>query len=369
MVKRPPMERCTRIPVSSPDGVYLIVLGYRLLAQLGNLAAGHNLGRRVAVATDGNVRPIYGDTVVASLENAGYETSLIAIPADEAHKNWESVELLLEHFLEAGLDRTSWVVALGGGVVGDTAGFAASIYMRGVPLVQVPTTLLAMADSSIGGKVGVDHPRGKNLIGAFKQPRLVVADLDTLVSLPAEQTSCGMAEVIKAAVIGDPALFELLESGSPEALDYAQALRSAIDVKRAIVERDPSEIGERALLNLGHTFGHAYEKCSGYSRLHGQAVAQGMVAAFRLACTLGLCDPAVESRLHKILKMWGLPLRWGPPDLAGDDAIVQVWEAMAADKKRQDGQLRFVLPQGIGRVRIVDDVTPEAVLDVLQETQ
>jgi 3-dehydroquinate synthase len=363
------MERCTRIQVSSPDGAYPIMLGYLLLAQLGDLAAGHNLGRRVVVATDGNVRSLYGDAVVASLEKAGYETSMIGIPSGEAHKNWESVELLLEHFLESGLDRTGWVVALGGGVVGDTAGFASSIYMRGVPLVQVPTTLLAMADSSIGGKVGVDHPRGKNLIGAFKQPRLVVADLETLATLPAEQRSCGIAEVIKAAVIGDPALFELLESSDPEALDYEQALRRAINVKRAIVERDPFEIGERALLNLGHTFGHAFEKCSGYSRLHGQAVAQGMAAAFSLARRLGLCDPALEGRLHKILQKWRLPLRWGPPDLTGSSSIGQVWEAMASDKKRQAGKLRFVLPEAIGRVTIVDNVTQEAVKDVLEETK
>jgi 3-dehydroquinate synthase len=301
------------------------------------------------------------------------------MPAGEQHKSWESVETFVEAFLDAGLDRGGWVAALGGGVVGDTAGFAASIYMRGVDFVQLPTTLLAMADSSIGGKVGVDHARGKNLLGAFKQPALVVADLDVLASLPAEQVACGMAEVIKAGVIADPVLFDRIDDGRPTTGDGKQAtydlrptiydpLRRAIEVKWGIVERDPHEAGERALLNLGHTFGHAFEKCTGYNRPHGYAVAQGMVVAFRLAEALGMCDEASGARVERVLSKYGLPIRWGAPDLVGDGAVERVWEAMMLDKKRVDGRLRLVLPEAIGRVRLVDDAPEAAIRKALAET-
>src|SRR5438105_1593266 len=197
-------EAETRLPVRSPDGDYQIALGRGLIEQLGVLAAEMGMGRRVVVATDSNVAPLYGRAATQSLEAAGFDAALATMPAGEGHKNMASVELLVDAFLDAKLDRSGWVLALGGGVVGDTAGFAASIYMRGVPLVQVPTTLLAMADSSVGGKVGVDHPGGKNLLGAFKQPDLVVMDPGTLATLPPPQIACGMAEIIKAAVIGDP---------------------------------------------------------------------------------------------------------------------------------------------------------------------
>jgi 3-dehydroquinate synthase len=283
------------------------------------------------------------------------------MPAGEQHKSWESVSLFVAAALDAGLDRGSWVLALGGGVVGDTAGFAASVYMRGVPFVQVPTTLLAMSDSSVGGKVGVDHPRGKNLLGAFKHPSLVVADLNTLATLPALQVACGMAEIIKAGVIGDPALFDYLEATDPAEVDYVRALAAAITVKREIVQRDPEERGERALLNLGHTFGHAFEKRTGYSRLHGVAVAQGMAVAFRLAVNLGICDPALELRVGRVLAKWGLPTRWGAPELSDAAEVEGVYEAMLGDKKRVDGRLRLVLPETLGRVSLVEDVVEEAI--------
>jgi 3-dehydroquinate synthetase len=210
------MEQNTQadlIRVRTPGGEYGIVLGRGMLEGLGERARELGLGRRVVVASDTNVAPLYAAKVVAVLEGSGFQASVAVMPAGEQHKSWESVEMFVEAFLDAGLDRGGWVAALGGGVVGDTAGFAASIYMRGVAFVQLPTTLLAMADSSIGGKVGVDHARGKNLLGAFKQPALVVADLDVLASLPAEQMACGMAEVITAGVIGDPVLFDGLDDG------------------------------------------------------------------------------------------------------------------------------------------------------------
>jgi 3-dehydroquinate synthase len=360
-----------RLPVRTPEGSYEVVLGKGLLGQLGRLAAELTpvLGRKVVVASDSNVLPVYGEAIVRSLQNSGFEPSTAAMPAGETNKSMASVDSLVEAFLDAGLDRSGWVLALGGGVVGDTAGFAASIYMRGVPLVQVPTTLLAMADSSVGGKVGVDHPRGKNLLGAFKQPRMVVADLDTLFTLPKAQIACGMAEIIKAGIIADPRLFALIEETAPGALDHLEVLQRAITVKRDIVERDPFEAGERALLNLGHTFGHAFERCSGYTRLHGFAVAQGMVVAARMSLMLGICEPLLERRLRSVLEKWGLPVRWGAPDLTGDDAVDRVWEAMLVDKKRRDGALPLVLPETIGKVRLVSGVSEDDVKSALRETQ
>ncbi len=355
--------------VRSPEGEYQIIVGQGQLGKVGPLALMHTLGHKMVVATDSNVAALYGEKVLSALGRSKFDAHLVQMPAGEEHKTWRSVDLFIEGFLDAGLDRGGWVLALGGGVVGDTAGFAASIYMRGVPLVQVPTTLLAMADASIGGKVGVDHPRGKNLLGAFKQPRMVIADLDVLSTLPQEQIACGMAEIIKAGIIADPVLFALIEETAPGDLDYLEALIRAITVKRDIVERDPYEAGERALLNLGHTFGHAFEKCSGYTRLHGFAVAQGMVVAARLADKLGICEPLLEWRLQSVLEKWGLPVRWGAPDLQGSDAIDRVWRAMLVDKKRRDGALPFVLPEAIGKVKLVADVPEDIVRDALLEVQ
>jgi 3-dehydroquinate synthase len=358
-----------RLLVGAPESNYEILLGNSLLKQVGMLAAGVQLGHKVVVASDSNVASLYGEKVLASLSHASYDARLVQMPAGEEHKTWASVDLFVEGFLDAGLDRSGWVLALGGGVVGDTAGFAASIYMRGVPLVQVPTTLLAMADSSVGGKVGVDHPRGKNMLGAFKQPRMVIADLDTLSTLPQEQIACGMAEIIKAGIIADPRLFVLIEGSTPGEIDYLEVLMRAITIKRDIVERDPFEAGERALLNLGHTFGHAFERCNGYTRLHGFAVAQGMMVAARMSDRLGTCEPLLEWRLRSMLEKWGLPVRWGAPDLTGVDAVDSIWQAMLVDKKRRDGALALVLPETIGKVRLVTGVPEADVKSVLRETQ
>jgi len=222
----------------------------------------------------------------------------------------------------------------------------------------------------------VDSDAGKNLLGAFKQPRLVVADLDTLESLPPEQIACGMAEIIKGGIIGDPALFDLIEQSGPGSIDYEAALHRAIVVKRGIVERDPHEAGERALLNLGHTFGHAFERYTGYTRLHGYAVSQGMAAAFRLARALGMCAWETGVRVEAVLKKWGLPVRWGLTDVTSEtaspdsrEAVEQVWEAMMSDKKRLDGRLRLVLPEAIGRVRLVNGVPEAAIKNALAELQ
>ncbi len=361
--------QATQLGVRTPSGSYDILLGRDLIDQLGAIAAERGLGHTVVIATDDRVPPIYAQDAALSLQASGFNPHIAVMPSGEAHKQWESVSLFIDAFIRAGLDRTGWVLAIGGGVVGDTAGFAASIYMRGVRLVQVPTTLLAMANSSIGGKVGVDHPSGKNLLGSFKHPDLVVADLHTLSTLPSLQIACGMAEIIKAGIIGDPDVFDLIEHTDPTALDYSQALLRAINVKRTIVEDDPYETGDRALLNLGHTFGHAIEACTHYSRPHGVAVAQGIMVASLLASRLGMCNPALVPRLQSALARWSLPTRWGDPDLVGPDAPESVYRAMLTDKKRQEGRTRLVLPQAIGKVSLVADVPPDLILASLAELQ
>jgi shikimate kinase/3-dehydroquinate synthase len=270
------------------------------------------------------------------------------------------------------LDRRSILFALGGGVIGDLAGFVAATFLRGVPFVQLPTTLLAMVDASIGGKVAVDHPRGKNLIGAFKQPVVVIIDPDTLETLPQQEWSSGMAEVVKHAVIGSADLFKELEIGDWRWKTLAPArsagvgdwLVRAIKVKVDIVSRDPFEQGERAKLNLGHTFGHALEKLSNYQMRHGDAVAIGTVCATRLATRLGLCDANLLPRIESLLSAVGLPTR--VPDELSAQAIL---DAMAADKKRINGRLRLILPHALGDVVILDNCSQQDILATLEESR
>jgi shikimate kinase/3-dehydroquinate synthase len=350
-----------RIEVHSPTGSYHVLVGEGLLSQLGVLLKDSELAGKAAVVTDETVARLHAPTALQALGAAGIAATLVTLPVGEAHKNLDTVRRLYDQFLDAGLDRTSTVVALGGGVVGDTAGFAAATYLRGVPLVQVPTTLLAMVDSSIGGKVGVDLPRGKNLVGAFKQPALVIADTATLRTLAQADFSAGLAEVVKHGVIGDPELFEHLETRGWEPLDWV--LARAIDVKRRVVEADPFEQGQRAVLNLGHTFGHALETLSAYQMRHGFAVSIGMVLATRLAVELGLCELELEARLGTLLARLGLPTDYTGP------TPEQIWAAMAYDKKRQGKKLRLVLPRALGNVVIHDEVRREVVMEVLAEVK
>ncbi|GAB4537081.1 MAG: bifunctional shikimate kinase/3-dehydroquinate synthase [Anaerolineae bacterium] len=345
------------LPVMAPDGDYAVLIGEGLLERLGPLVNGLGRWTAVALVSDDVVGPLHAGRVAKALEEAGLRVAGCTMRAGEAHKTLETVSDLYTQFLAAGLDRSGLVVALGGGVVGDVAGFAAATYMRGLPLVQVPTTLLAMVDSSVGGKTGVDLPAGKNLVGAFKQPRLVVIDPGVLATLPAADFRAGLAEVVKAGVIGSPELFARLEDGRR---DLAWIIRQAVAVKVAVVEVDPYEGGRRAVLNLGHTFAHAFERLSNYQLRHGQAVAMGMAAAARLAVNLGHCPPAVGQRIVALLDHLDLPT--APP--AYDPQAV--WEAMASDKKKRGARLRFVLPLDIGRVDLFDDVPREAVLAVLK---
>ncbi|RMG92313.1 MAG: 3-dehydroquinate synthase [Chloroflexi bacterium] len=348
-----------RLPVTHPQGSYDVLVGEWLLPRLAELAGG---GKPMAVVTDENVGAEYGRFCPPN-------TPLITIPAGEQHKNLETVRTIYNALIEAGIDRNSTIVALGGGVVGDIAGFVAATYLRGVRFVQCPTTLLAMVDASVGGKTGVDLPQGKNLVGAFKQPAIVIADLTTLVTLPLAEFRAGLAEVVKHGLIAAPSLFFRLENiDLPENLPLIPDLQSlvvrAITVKRNVVQADPFETGRRAVLNLGHTFAHAIEQVSGYTIRHGEAVAMGLVAAAALSAKLGFCSATLPGRIMAVLARLGLPVRI-PADLSPKALLA----AMNTDKKRVRGQMRFVLVRDVGDVFVTGDVPETAVLQVLHQQQ
>jgi len=351
------------LPVRYPGGQYDIHVGNGLLAYVGGLlrAAGVLSGTTVAVVSNPDVAPLYGAQVDTVLRSAGLRSFACSIPDGEQHKTLASVTALFDQFLSGGLDRSGAVLSLGGGVTGDVAGFAAATFMRGIRFVQVPTTLLAMVDASVGGKTGVDLPQGKNLVGAFKQPALVVIDPTVLATLPMEEIRSGVAEVIKHGVIGAPDLFVELETATCStqyAIRNTQIARS-LRVKIAVVEEDPFEGDRRAVLNLGHTVGHALERLSGFTLRHGPAVGIGMVAAAQIAAELGRASPSLADRIEGLLSAWGLPVRCPPFEA---DAI---WEAMAHDKKRRGRRLRWVLPRAVGEVEIVEDVPHHIVKSVL----
>jgi 3-dehydroquinate synthase len=354
-----------RIDVASPEGVYPVFVGAGILARVGALIAGADspatFSTRCAIVTQPRVREWYGARVIDSLRARGWEPRVIEFPEGEQFKTLDTLRSIYDQLIAARLDRHSVVCALGGGVVGDVAGLAAATYLRGVPFVQIPTTLLAMVDASIGGKVAVDHARGKNLIGAFKQPHAVIADLDTLATLPAAERRTGMAEVVKHAIIGDAGLFARLERGN-WSLELGDWIARAIRVKVEIVARDPFERGERAKLNLGHTFAHAFETLSNYELRHGDAVAIGLVCAARLAARRGICPANLAARIENLLRAIGLPTRV-PRDRSADAIL----GAMAVDKKRVEARLRFVLLRGLGDIVIVDDVTREEIVAVVEE--
>jgi shikimate kinase/3-dehydroquinate synthase len=348
----------TDIPVTGAGDGYNIRLGPGLLPQAGALLREAGAAGGVAVVTNPTVLGLHGASLLAGLRAGGFAPAVCQVPDGESAKTLDTVRDLYGAFLEAGLDRHGAVLALGGGVVGDLAGFVAATYLRGVPLLQVPTTLLAMVDSSVGGKVGVDLPQGKNLVGAFKQPALVLADVETLATLPPAELANGLAESVKAGIIGDPLLFRQIEEHGPAPLPWI--VRRAIAVKVAVVEADPYERGMRVNLNLGHTFGHALELLSGFALPHGAAVAVGLVASARLAARLGLGDAGLAPRVAGVLQRLGLPsaYRCHRPE--------EVWEAMGTDKKRRGGRLRFVLPRALGDVMVSGDVRREDVLAVLE---
>ncbi|MGZ8293567.1 MAG: bifunctional shikimate kinase/3-dehydroquinate synthase AroKB [Telluria sp.] len=333
------------------DRSYPITIGAGLLAD-PELIARHINGRQVAIVTNTTIAPLYLERVAAPLRAAGREVIPIVLPDGEEHKTWASLMLVFDALLAARCDRKTTLVALGGGVIGDLAGYAAASYMRGVPFIQVPTTLLSQVDSSVGGKTGINHPLGKNMIGAFYQPRAVVADISTLSTLPDRELSAGLAEVIKHGAIIDAAFFEWIEQnvGKLRARDHdalAHAIARSCEIKADIVRQDEREGGLRAILNFGHTFGHAIEAGLGYGNwLHGEAVGCGMVMAADLSCRLGFIEPAAVERVRALVKAAGLPVV--APDLG-----VQRWlELMEVDKKNEGGDIRFILLKPLGTASI-----------------
>ncbi len=363
----------TRTTVNHREGSYDILIGEGLLVEAGELMlrAGLRPGL-AAVVTNPQIRASHADTLVNGLREAGFTPVVVEVPEGEAYKTLGTMASLYDDFVAAGLDRRSPVIALGGGVVGDMAGFAAASYLRGVPFVQIPTSLLSMVDASVGGKTGVDLPQGKNLVGAFKQPELVVIDPEILRTLPSAEFRSGLAEVVKHGIIGDPELFEALEPGRGDAtspllpvatapMPLSAMIRRAVQVKVRVVEEDPFEQGRRAVLNLGHTFGHALETLSDFSLRHGEGVSIGLAAATRLAARLELCDPALVDRVEALLLHLSLPIRY--PGVTPEQAL----QAMSTDKKRVGAQLRFVLPRAVGDVDMFDDIDERRVLEALAE--
>ena len=374
MTATPTALRTIRVELSANP--YPIVIGAGALQQLGEQvrAAGIKAGTKVLVVTNPVVEQHYGATALSSLKAAGFEASSLVIEAGEDQKTPATVALIHDAAFERRLERGSLIVALGGGVVGDMAGFAAASWLRGIAVVQVPTTLLAMVDAAIGGKTGVNHPGGKNLIGAFHQPRLVLIDPATLGTLPEREFRAGMAEVIKYGVIGDLELFADLEAAAGRDATAGLASLSAVGpallqtllersaaAKARVVAADEREGGLRAILNYGHTLGHVVEALCGYGTwLHGEAVAIGMVAAGELSLELGLWGASEQRRQRAVIAAAGLPQQWPALD---PGAVLQ---CLQGDKKVRDGKVRFVLPTGLGSVQIRDDVTPVQVLAALQ---
>lgn len=350
---------------------YDVVVGRGLLAGAGERIAPLARGRTVII-TDQTVGAIHGTALTASLEAAGVRPRLVSVPPGEASKSFSELERVLDRMLAFGLDRKDVVIALGGGVVGDLAGLAAALYMRGIDFVQVPTTLLAQVDSSVGGKTAIDTPRGKNLVGAFHQPRLVLADIDVLATLPAKQVRSGWAEVLKHGLICDAAFFDWLAGegaagarGDPAALERA-VIRS-VEIKSAVVGEDERESGRRALLNLGHTFGHAIEAELGFEAAalaHGEAVALGCCMAFRYSAREGLCGADEATRVEAAVAAAGLPTRLAQAGAFGADRLLAL---MAGDKKAEGGALTLVLARGIGQAFVAKGVDAGSVRTFLIE--
>jgi len=331
---------------------YPIYVGAGCLRELGGRLAATRCGSRMAVVTNSTVAELYLGRTLASLGEAGFDAAVIQIPDGEEHKNLAWLAFVYDKLIEAGVERDGAVVALGGGVVGDLAGFAAATYLRGISCVQVPTTLLAQVDSSIGGKTGINHAAGKNLIGAFAQPRFVLGDVECLRTLPRRELTAGLAEVIKYGAILDAKLFALLEEELPavQRLDrdlLVRIVRTSAMLKALVVAEDETEGGYRAILNFGHTIGHAIESLTEYRRyLHGEAVAIGMVAAARISWRLGLCEEEDFQRIRTLVQRAGLPVEI-PADVRGEPLAL----AMRTDKKARSGSIKFVCIEGIGKTR------------------
>ena len=361
------------VSVNLPGREYDIRIGPGVLGESGARIAAMSRRKHVAVISDENVAALHGAALSASLAEAGLTSEILALPPGEGTKCWAELERCVEWLLAQKVERGDIVVALGGGVIGDLVGFAAAIMRRGVGFVQVPTSLLAQVDSSVGGKTAINSPAGKNLIGAFHQPSLVLCDTALLATLEKRDFLAGYGEVVKYGMLGDAAFFEWLEAEAPgmaagDGAARVRAVARSCQMKAEIVERDETEQGDRALLNLGHTFCHALEAATGYSDrlLHGEGVAIGCALAFELSARLGLCSQEDPSRVRAHLKEMGMKVDLAdiPGDLPSAEILVDL---MGQDKKVIDGQLRFVLARGIGEAFVTSDVPREAVAQVIED--
>ena len=348
------------------DRSYPIHIGQGLLRQPGLLLP-HLPQKQAAIVTNTTVAPLYLETLAAALRDNGVAVLPIVLPDGEMYKNWETLNLIYDALLTHRCERKTTLIALGGGVIGDLTGFAAATYLRGVPFIQAPTTLLAQVDSSVGGKTGINHPLGKNMIGAFYQPKVVLADTATLGTLPDRELSAGIAEVVKYGLIRDLPFFEWLEQNMERLLNrdqtaLAYAIKRSCENKAEVVAADERESGQRALLNLGHTFGHAIEAGMGYGNwLHGEAVAAGTVLAAELSRRLGWLDQEAVTRTRNLLARAGLPV--AAPDL-GPDAYLRLMEL---DKKVEGGRMRFVLLRRLGQAVVTSEVPASALREILGE--
>lgn len=352
---------------------YDVEIGPGLIADTATWLAPLLARPKVAIVTDDTVAALHLKQLRAGLEQAGLAVSALTLPSGEATKSWPSLIKTTEWLLDQQVERRDIVIAFGGGVIGDLVGFAAAVLRRGVRFVQIPTSLLAQVDSSVGGKTGINAPQGKNLIGAFHQPSLVLADTDMLATLTRRDLLAGYGEVVKYGLLGDAAFFAWLEEQGPRLAQGDQAARvhavaRSVGMKARIVERDETEQGDRALLNLGHTFCHALEAATGYSDrlLHGEGVAIGCALAFELSARLGLCSQEAPSRVRAHLMAMGMKTNLSdiPVDLPGAEALIDL---MAQDKKVVDGALRFVLARDIGAAFVASDVPNDAVLTLLRD--
>jgi 3-dehydroquinate synthase len=350
------------LTVNLGDRSYPIHIGDGLLPRAGELLRQAGFKGKVAVVSNPTVAQLYLDTVHEALGRAGFGVVPILIPDGEEHKNLKSLASIYDRLISERLERKSCIVALGGGVIGDLVGFAAATYLRGVPYVQVPTTLLAQVDSSVGGKTAVNHKEGKNLIGAFYQPRLVLIDAAVLRSLPQRELIAGLAEVIKYGIIEDLALFSLLEEKIAKIIEHdrqllIQIIATSCAIKARVVEKDEREEDFRAVLNFGHTIGHALEAVTNYQRyLHGEAVGIGMAQAAAISVNQGFCDQPSLKRIRRLIEKAGLPLEI-PPEVSRERLI----QCMEVDKKSAEGKIRFVMCEGIGKTRF-HSLTPEEIL-------
>lgn len=345
---------------------YNIRIGFNIAETLKDFLHELPIGKKAAVITNPKLRKLYGEGIKKQFTKAGFSTAFLELPAGERYKTLRSVSKIYDFLIQERFERNSAIIALGGGVTGDVAGFAAATYLRGIPYIQIPTSLVAQVDSSVGGKTGVDHPLGKNLIGAFYQPVFVWADVAVLTTLHRREFIAGMAEVIKYGVIADEEFFSFIEDNyrgilslDPELLIHL--VERSCEIKAEVVGQDEKEKGLRAILNFGHTIGHAIETVTGYNRyLHGEAVSIGMVYASKLGHIMGLCDKDVYKRLEMLCRQIGL--QTSMPEL-NFDALMDV---MQRDKKVVNGKIRFIIPAGIGKVEIIDDIEKEQLKEALQ---